>query len=278
MLGHDEVPAIFEAILPRKFIWEDGIAVQNRYFLAFALCVVFYVPAFKAGVWFMRDRERWDLRWYMLAHNALMCVFSTLGAAVSMWIWVESIRESGSLSASVCSGFFYRTRAGFWCFLFSSSKIFELTETVVQVLEKKSIILLHWFHHYVTFVYCLVGSYYTHEVPSAIWFCWMNFFVHAVMYAYFFMATLTGKSLWWGKYVTHIQIIQMIIGCWVTYISYGCTRAFRPLVYAATAMYGVYLLLFIKLYIEKYLGGGGRGKGRGKDKGAGSAKDEPKDE
>lgn len=110
------------------------------------------------------------------------------------------------------------------------------------------------FHHVMTYAYCWVGSYYTFGVPSGMWFCFLNYVVHAVMYWYFFLATYKGAALWWAPYVTHMQILQMAIGIWATFVSFDCPTGKLHMVLWSSGMYSVYMFLFIKLYYDKYFG------------------------
>lgn len=136
------IDQVVNAITPEKFSWQEWVDWQDRYFWLFFVVLIVYIPGFKLGVWFMKDRKPFDCRRYMMLHNLIMCIFSTIGSFVASVVLYESVRATG-LVGSVCDGLFYRHRGGVWMFLFSVSKIWELTETVVQVLEKKNIIFLH---------------------------------------------------------------------------------------------------------------------------------------
>ena len=94
------------------------------------------------------------------------------------------------------------------------------------------------------------------DMPTEYLFPLMNGFVHVVMYGYYALAALGPeyqKYLWWKKYITRMQIIQMIIGMiWFSFVWYKQTDI--PLGYLscnlgnATALF----ILFMNFYIKSY--------------------------
>ena len=51
------------------------------------------------------------------------------------------------------------------------------------MLAKRRLIFLHWWHHATVLLYCW-HSYGT-QIATGLWFATMNYFVHALMYAYY---------------------------------------------------------------------------------------------
>jgi hypothetical protein len=49
------------------------------------------------------------------------------------------------------------------------------------------------------------------QVAFAMWFGIVNTFVHTLMYYYYFVASFSTPPKW-GKYLTQLQMIQMVIG------------------------------------------------------------------
>ena len=62
---------------------------------------------------------------------------------------------------------------------------------------------------------------YAHENPSGLFFCVMNYFVHAIMYFYYFLMAIKRKPRFFkGVYVTVLQISQMVVGIYICALSY----------------------------------------------------------
>jgi elongation of very long chain fatty acids protein 6 len=148
--------------------------------------------------------------------------------------------------------------AGLWVMLFTVSKLFELFDTALLVLEGKPLIFLHWYHHatvlmYTWFSYCAINP--------GLYFIAMNYTVHAFMYSYFFLTACFPKKTV-QKYVnpnfiTTIQISQMFVGvaisCFAYYYSQtdkSCGVSKKMLPWCA-AMYSTYLYLFLEFFIKK---------------------------
>jgi hypothetical protein len=88
-----------------------------------------------------------------------------------------------SLKLTMVTSIYFLTHfTGYWVFLFCASKIFELSETVVKVLQGKTIDFLHYYHHWITFLFAWQSSV-VFSTPG-MWISFMNFFVHAWMYLY----------------------------------------------------------------------------------------------
>lgn len=101
---------------------------------------------------------------------------------------------------------------------FALSKIPELIDTVLLVATKKQTIFLHWFHHTTVLLFCWHG--FVNPSNTLLWTAAINYSIHAVMYFYYFLATMNIQLLKkFGKYITMAQILQMIVG--VGYMGYA---------------------------------------------------------
>jgi len=154
---------------------------------------------------------------------------------------------------------------------FMISKYLELADTLFLILKKKEIIFLHWYHHATVLVYTWTTVILMYPPGSV--FGSVNSFVHTLMYSYYFLASF-GHKPWWGKYVTRIQLAQMVIGIATTsawayfhYLTdlpcgfwspqahrisfYGYTP--ESVVFIATlGMYASYFALFLKFYLDRF--------------------------
>merc|ERR1719277_508694 len=71
--------------------------------------------------------------------------------------------------------------------LFCLSKIPELGDTVFLILKRRPVRLLQWYHHTTVMLFCWLAL--ATEYTPGIWFAVTNYFVHSVMYMYFFLMT-----------------------------------------------------------------------------------------
>ncbi|KAK7201690.1 fatty acid elongase [Novymonas esmeraldas] len=114
----------------------------------------------------------------------------------------------------------YNGPAAFCVAMFAYLKTPELLDTVFLVLQRKPVSFLHWYHHIVTAVYVWLSSY--TPMPSGALFCAMNYFVHSIMYFYYFLVVMgLRKSIRpFAPVITLLQVLQMFIGMWITVYTY----------------------------------------------------------
>ena len=95
---------------------------------------------------------------------------------------------------------------------------------------------------------------------SGWWFAAMNLFVHTIMYAYYGTRSIYSMrkrrfKLFSPLYITILQILQMVVGVYITIISYvRCSKTRETNVDGVLfggGMYLVYFYLFFKLFIDK---------------------------
>ncbi|XP_067141228.1 very long chain fatty acid elongase 6-like [Centruroides vittatus] len=210
------------------------------------------------GQKYMKSRKPYDLRIILFVWNFLLFSFSIIGTIRSSPELIYVIREFGFVH-SICTNSYKNFQVSVcWNCLFLWSKVIELFDTVFIVLRKKNLIFQHWFHHALT----LFFSWYLASELSSIsrWYVAMNFFVHSLMYAYF---AVKCASIWVPKlismFITTVQIIQMIIGTFCTFISLFILYKFNDCdisesgILVAMFTYVVNLLLFIRFFYRSYL-------------------------
>lgn len=103
-------------------------------------------------------------------------------------------------------------------YFFFVLKLYEYFDTVIMVLKgnTRQISFLHCYHHMtISFIWWIIAR----IVPGGeAWYsASLNSFIHVLMYTYYFMATMIGKNekrkkkyLWWGKYLTQLQMTQFV--------------------------------------------------------------------
>mmetsp|Transcript_25251 Transcript_25251/g.72694 ORF Transcript_25251/g.72694 Transcript_25251/m.72694 type:complete len:310 (+) Transcript_25251:69-998(+) len=141
--------------------------------------------------------------------------------------------------------------------LFCLSKVPELGDTVFLILKRKPVRLLQWYHHASVMLFCWLAL--ATEYTPGLWFAATNYFVHSIMYMYFFLMTFKSASHVVKRiapFVTIIQILQMVWGLVVNsvavsaYFRTGTCQIQAMTVYCAVAMYASYFSLFAQLFLE----------------------------
>ncbi|EPY34300.1 fatty acid elongase [Strigomonas culicis] len=143
---------------------------------------------------------------------------------------------------------------------FLLSKIPEMFDTVLIVLQKKPLIFLHWYHHMTVSIFCWYAG--RSLISSGIYFATMNYCVHAVMYSYYLCCSLGLRRLVrpLAPLITGAQLLQMLVGTAVvvytwyhSYISGRGCDVDRRTIRMGIAMYGSYVVLFALLFARLYL-------------------------
>jgi len=142
--------------------------------------------------------------------------------------------------------------------LFCLSKIPELGDTVFLIWKRREVRLLQWYHHTTVMLFCWLAL--STEYLPGIWFAVTNYFVHSIMYMYFFLMTFKGwhqqilKKI--APMITIIQTTQMVWGLFIngfavaTFFTTGACQIQSITVYCSVVMYASYFWLFSKLYLE----------------------------
>ncbi|PWU90257.1 putative fatty acid elongase [Trypanosoma cruzi] len=198
----------------------------------------------------------------MVLWNLSLSVFSIFGTSTVTPTLVRNIMNKGFYEATCTFNDkeFYTTEVGFWMGVFALSKIPELMDTIFLVLQGKSTLpFLHWYHH----VTVLLFSWHTYCVGSSgyIWVAAMNYSVHSIMYLYFAIAEMGYKHVVrpWAPYITILQILQMVMGCFVTLYAMqeshngrGCGMTWSNM-RIQLLMYASYLYLFSEMFVKAHV-------------------------
>jgi len=234
-------------------------ACRSMWWMSYVV-VTFYL----IGLWFgtssMRHRQPFDLKKPLAAWNLFLAVFSFIGTLRTAPALLTMLNTHGfnySLCRAAAPGY-GDGPSGLWVCFFIFSKYFELIDTVFLVVRKKKVGFLHWYHHCSVLLYC--WNAYVWEMPTGIYFVVMNYFVHAVMYFYYFLAAVCARPPKWALAVTIMQLSQMAIGVIVT-ISHMQILTFHtvpncdghiPNLTGALTMYASYFVLFAQFLFGRY--------------------------
>lgn len=224
---------------------------------------VLYCLGVRWGQSVMASRKPFELRSPLAAWNLILAVFSIVGTYKTVPYFLYALASNGPtyyLCRRAAASYFQGGEVALWSLAFALSKYAELIDTLFLVLRKKPVPFLHWYHHASVILISIYSA--ALEGPSGILMVTMNYFVHSVMYTYYFLAAVIAKPPRWGNFVTTLQIAQMIVGCVlavalyaVNYVDYfkveNCCHVPSNIATVA-AIYTSYLVLFLQFYFRRY--------------------------
>lgn len=219
-----------------------------------------YVVTIFSLKYYMENKEKFELRGLLAVWNIFLATFSIIGSYKVLPDFINTIRYKG-FDSTICEKDFLYGSSGFWAYLFVISKGLEFADTLFIVLRKQQLIFLHWYHHATVLIYC-VYSY--HEFSaSGRWYMTMNYFVHSIMYTYYALRALKVRiTPAIAQVITILQLIQMILGCYLNYYSYrllplsgkysSCHISMENIKYSSI-LYFSYFVLFANFFINSYI-------------------------
>ncbi|CAD5219702.1 unnamed protein product [Bursaphelenchus okinawaensis] len=243
--------------------------VENHFFITIQLSILYVFVVFGTK-FFMRNRQPFNLFVPLNLWNLFLAVFSIVGTIKMTPEFLNTVLGRG-LTESYChTTTFIKGLNGYWMFLFILSKTIELVDTVFLVLRKKPLMFLHWYHHILTMIY----AFYSFPVTPGFnrWGIYLNFFVHAFMYSYYFLRSMKIRVPGFvAMFITTIQIWQFIISVGILvhlgvliYLQ-NVTCDFNPRVFVLAVFMDVtYLALFVNFFLQSYVFKGGKDKYKAK--------------
>ncbi|KAJ8906629.1 hypothetical protein NDN08_003122 [Rhodosorus marinus] len=201
-----------------------------------------------------------DTKHVDIVHNALLVVISAVTAVgVASGALIRSSEDGwyGLVCSARAPEAMWDGRIGYWSYVFYLTKYYELFDTIMLTLKKKTLLPLHVYHH---MIMPLVGwTWFAFPWLEGAWYCaFINSLVHVAMYSYYFLATLKIR-VWWKKYLTACQIVQFISGTVfvVTFYYLKFTREEPCSGNGLSALFSVavnlsFLALFSLFYAQNY--------------------------
>eukprot|EP01089_Gocevia_fonbrunei_P007462 TRINITY_DN18608_c0_g1_i1.p1 TRINITY_DN18608_c0_g1~~TRINITY_DN18608_c0_g1_i1.p1 ORF type:complete len:303 (+),score=29.90 TRINITY_DN18608_c0_g1_i1:40-948(+) len=279
--GSESVSSI-EALFPKDSWVRQYDGISNRPLLLeqpwSVLLPCVSVPLYLLMVFFLPKfiKKEYNLKWPLAFWN----LFLSIASLLLLIPWVASvlhefIKSDYSAHHIICmpNGELSRGLSMFAATVYALLKFAEFGDTLFLILRKRPVNFLHWYHHATVLLYswfCLLVL-----LPIANIFGIINAFVHTIMYGYYFLSSV-GSRPWWGKYITKIQLAQMVLGLIVTvvwgywYLSGNDCNTFvkdselssgKLVIIASTILYGTYFALFLKFYLDRF---GSETAGKGK--------------
>lgn len=223
--------------------------------ISLLLSAIYVILIFTGQRW-MQSRLPFKLQMPMFIWNSVLSLFSIIGAVRTVPELYNGLVSNG-LTYTVCDSSFYHGSTGFWMFVFTMSKAYELGDTLFIVLRRQRLIFLHWYHHITVMIY----TFYTfaEHGSGGRWYAVMNYCIHAIMYTYFALRAIRlPMPSFFRISVTSLQILQMVIGLVVSigvyvikYSGGDCHQSYSNAV-AAILMYGSYFILFANFFCQQY--------------------------
>jgi GNS1/SUR4 family len=175
-----------------SYLFRAGDVMTDHPWIPFVACGLYVVAIFKGQAYF-KDRPAWNWRKSLAAWNLLLSVFSIIGFLRVAPQVIHNFYHY-EMKDIVCESPYQLVGVGptaVWGFFFLMSKFAELFDTFFIVIHKKKLLFLHWYHH-ITVLYCCWHTW-VNETPTGLIFCAVNFFVHSIMYFYYFLMAVRCK-------------------------------------------------------------------------------------
>ncbi|CAM6099383.1 unnamed protein product [Calypogeia fissa] len=146
-------------------------------------------------------------------------------------------------------------------YIFYMSKYIEFLDTVIMILKSstRQITVLHVYHHAsISFIWWVIA--YNAPGGEAYFSAAMNSGVHVAMYLYYLLAATLGKDekvrrkyLWWGKYLTQLQMFQFCLNLAQAYTNLKNNAPYPRFLSTILFYYMISLLvLFANFYVHRY--------------------------
>jgi len=258
------VVTMSDVLLSPDWSLDRTVAFMRHWVPISFLITLAYLATVYWGQKWMQKRHAIDgpaMSYILAAWNMGFSLFSGMAAYRLLPELYNSIRATG-LVGSYCfnANYYVDSVTGYWGWLFVMSKAPELGDTLFLILRKRRVIFLHWYHHALTFLYAQIT--YSEMQAWCRWSLALNLVVHTIMYFYFSVQALRVRTpRYVAKFITTIQIVQFVIGCYIfihlVYIKLansvpGCATSWNVLSLGAL-MYLSYLYLFAQFFYHSYV-------------------------
>lgn len=193
---------------------QDWFLVQSPP-ISISLILIGYVIMISNGPKLMEAKNPYELKFIMMIYNLFQVVSNlALGVYAGYFFFIKHNYSFRCQPVYFDNGERGRMEL-ILCYCYFLLKILDLFDTAFIILRKKSshLSFLHCYHHFGM----ALGSYIcVRWVPGGhpLLLGFVNAFVHAFMYFYYFLTALKPelkKSMWWKKHITQIQLTQFAI-------------------------------------------------------------------
>lgn len=190
-----------------------------------------------------------------LFHN-IMSIF------ISMYLFQGILNKALYYNYKVYGNIYNKDEVGMENMLtmFYLSKFYELFDTMLMIAQSNyhQISFLHIYHHVsIIIVWLLIVKF--EPGGDAYLSALINSFVHVIMYFYYLLAsfiknkTTRQKYLWWGKYLTKMQLLQFGINFIHAFYCLFADNYNKQIVYLQLFYMMTFMSLFAQFYKKKYI-------------------------
>ncbi|KAK6751074.1 hypothetical protein RB195_002818 [Necator americanus] len=140
-------------------------------------------------------------QWYYFNGLLQLCLLLAFVPQVTFSLgsgWRDSVCCNHSLYTGVISGTVM--------FLFVFTKLLDLAETVLIILDGRQPLLIHIFHHIITLLFTWHS--YSHHHSLGRWFVFINLFSHVILYSYLSPKKFGIAPCW--LFVAFTQVYQLV--------------------------------------------------------------------
>jgi len=248
-------------------LWEqrdkrlDGYLLVDSLLLNVILTVIYVVLVTVVGPRFMRDRPAYNPKGLLMAYNlfqVVFCSYMVIEGGRRAWFnhysWVCQPVEMDSTPGS----------SGMWVaqatWLYFLNKYSDYADTFFFLARKKfnQVTPLHVYHHAIMPLYTYMHVRWSpggHEILAG----YINFFVHVVMYLYYFLSAFGPKMqpyLWWKKYLTALQLVQFVFCfCHSLIVVLGvvdCGYNWLSSLFSMIVLHIPFFYMFMNFYLNTY--------------------------
>ncbi|XP_071480972.1 very long chain fatty acid elongase 6-like [Diadema antillarum] len=235
--------------------------MQREGMIVYAVSTIIYLIVIFGVQRAMKNRPRFILRIPLALWNIGLSIFSILSAWRLNVATHQILSERGAAFHDlVCSArcFDAGKPAAFWLLAFALSKLVEYGDTLFVVLRKAKLIVLHWYHHVITY---MISSYlFAYRNPTVFVMAMVNTYIHAIMYPYYALRILgvaVPKRV--AMTITSIQIIQLLTGFLINVYAAWALLSGQPCEVDQLGVglglfgFGTVLILFINFFVHAYI-------------------------
>nr|WDS84442.1 elongation of very long chain fatty acids protein 1 [Apocyclops royi] len=249
---------LYEEVWDKRDLRVEGWPLMSSPVPTILICAAYVYIVKVLGPNFMKNREPYNIKSFLIWYNAAQVVLST-------YIFVQLLRAGwwGDYSFR-CQPVDYSDSPKallmlHCCYVYYISKFTEFFDTFCFVARKKfsHVSLLHVVHHGIMPLSVWPGMRF---MPGghASFFGFLNVFVHMFMYAYYMLAAMGPKYqkfIWWKQHMTTLQMVQfvgiMVHGFQLIFYD-DCDFPWQFSYYIA-AHAVMFFILFAQFYVSTYL-------------------------
>lgn len=192
------------------------------------------------------------IRYLWMIWNSSLAIFSMFGSYHTFY-GVKGILQYGDCQWNSGNLAWLNGEPGRWVYYFILSKMVELGDTIFLAVLGKPIPFLHWYHHILTSVICVLHLNYMK--PWYIMGTFINYSIHSVMYSYYACSAI---GYYWNRryaqWITIGQTTQMVaMTFYYGHLWWRGKECYIFLLPSNVVGYSIYLLLFGSYYINRYL-------------------------